>query len=151
MAAASANERQGRRGCGLRAKFRRHRGGGLSPIVRIRSAAIRPDQMPNRVVPRTWIPLLSWEQVQRWQGKGGLILIIDDATDSHFHVPTCEHVAKRDFETMRSSAWKNGAHYGIAEPGDAAGHAVACCSTAGTDLSEFPTGSRRLLSSQSEV
>jgi hypothetical protein len=82
--------------------------------------------MPDRVVPRTWTLLCSWEQVQRWQAKGGLVVIIDDATDSHFHAPTCEHVATRHFEVKRSNGWKNGAYYGIAEPGDAVGYAVAC-------------------------
>ena len=64
--------------------------------------------------------------MQRWQSKGGLIVIIDDATDSRSHAPACEHVAKRHFETKRSNAWKNGAYYWIAEPDDAAGYAVAC-------------------------
>ena len=66
------------------------------------------------------------EQVERWQDKGGLVVIIDEATDSHFHEPTCEHVAQRHFETKRSTAWKNGAYYWIADAADAAGYAVAC-------------------------
>lgn len=82
--------------------------------------------MTHRVVPRSWTPLRSWEQVERWRQKNGLIVILDDYTESHYHAPSCDHIAAAHFETKRSNGWKNGAYYWIPRSGEAAGYAVAC-------------------------
>jgi hypothetical protein len=45
-------------------------------------------------VPRSWTRLRDWDQLQRQSQKGGLIVILDSATESHYHHPAGEHVAK---------------------------------------------------------
>jgi len=80
----------------------------------------------DRVVPRSWIQLRSWEQLERQRSRGGLIVILDDATESHYHTPSCTHVAETHFETKRSNAWRNGAYYWVPSAADAAGYAVRC-------------------------
>ncbi len=90
--------------------------------------------MSDRVVPRSWIQLRSWDQVQRHGARGGLIVILDDATDSHFHDPACDDVAERHFEVKRANRWKNGAYYWISKPAEAAGYATPCSNCGGRPL-----------------
>jgi hypothetical protein len=80
----------------------------------------------DRVVPLSWVHLHSWEELERRRRQGGLIVILDNGTQSHYHAASCEHVAERHFETKRANDWGNGAYYWIARPEDAAGYAVAC-------------------------
>lgn len=77
-------------------------------------------------VPRSWTRLRDWDQLQRQSQKGGLIVILDSATESHYHHPACEHVAKHHFETKRSYRWEHGSYCWIANGGDAVGFATAC-------------------------
>ena len=82
--------------------------------------------MADRAVPRSWTQLRSWDQVQRWRARGGLIVILDEPTESHYHAPDCKDVDQRHFEMKRSNAWRTGAYYWIRRAEDAAGYAVAC-------------------------
>ncbi len=76
--------------------------------------------------------LRSWDQVQRQSAaKGRLIVILDDATESHFHSPTCDDVAERHFDIERGNRWKNGAYYWVSTPSQAAGYATACSNCGG--------------------
>lgn len=58
--------------------------------------------------------------------RGGLIVILDEFTESHYHSPDCESIAQPHFEEKRSNAWKTGAYYWIESAAQAAGYAVAC-------------------------
>lgn len=83
--------------------------------------------------------MYSWDQLQRWRERGGLVVILDDPTDRdrggpRYHHPRCEHVAQAHFETKRENGWKNGAYYWVPDPAAAKdGQARACreCATRG--------------------
>ena len=100
--------------------------GTLLPPARTRDARATLRPMTDRVVPRSWIGLRSWTQLERQRERGGLIVILDDATPSHFHAPRCDDVAQQHFETKKRNGWINGAYYWIADASDAAGYATAC-------------------------
>ena len=74
----------------------------------------------------------SWDQLQRWGQRGGLVVIVDDPTDRdrggpRYHHIDCEHVAETHFEVKRGNAWKNGAYYWAPDANAAQdGQATAC-------------------------
>jgi hypothetical protein len=82
--------------------------------------------MPGWVVPRSWRPLRSWEEVLRWQQHPGFVVILDTPTVSHFHTLQCPHVRQHHFETKRANGWKTGAYYWIPSRDAAAGYASPC-------------------------
>lgn len=87
--------------------------------------------MTDRVVPRSWRPLRSWDQVQRWRRRRGVVVILDDYTRSHYHDPACEDIRQEHFETKRGNSWKNGAYYWVRNGSEAAGYATACANCGG--------------------
>jgi hypothetical protein len=87
--------------------------------------------MSHRVVPRSWRQLQSWDQVQRWRRRCGVIVILDDYTPSHFHDPSCQDIRQGHFETKRANKWNNGAYYWVPDGSEAAGYATACANCGG--------------------
>lgn len=87
--------------------------------------------MVDRVVPTTWTQLRSWEQLQRWRRRPGIIVILDDYTPSHFHNPDCADIREEHFETKRRNRWANGAYYWASNSAQAAGFATACVNCGG--------------------
>jgi hypothetical protein len=92
--------------------------------------------MADWVVPRSWMRLDFWDQLERRRdSRDGLVVILDSATASHFHHPRCEHVAESHFETKPRNDWRNGAYYWIEDASVAAGYATPCAVCGGVPSS----------------
>jgi hypothetical protein len=79
------------------------------------------------VVPRSWSRLRSWEQLERWRDqRPGLVVILDEPTESRFHDPWCDDAARRHFETKQRNGWTTGAYFWIEDPAQAVGYATPC-------------------------
>src|SRR4051794_16352185 len=88
--------------------------------------------MPDRVVPRSWRQMRSWERLRQTARSGGVIVIVDDPTDRtrggpRYHALGCPDLNKAYFDEKRGHGWKNGAYYWAPDARAAAdGAAVRC-------------------------
>jgi hypothetical protein len=55
-----------------------------------------------------------------------VLVIIDEPTESRYHLPSCRDVAERHFETKKRHGWETGAYFWAADASAAKPYATPC-------------------------